>query len=409
MINSVQLLRNIGQFHSVDAARLPLARLTLVYAENGRGKTTLAAVLRSLASGDPLPITERRRLAAAHPPHAVVECRGGPPAAIFENNAWNRRLADLAIFDDVFVDNNVHSGLAVQAHHRQSLHELILGAQAVTLSTQLQGLVERIENHNRELRTKERAIPAADRGPFSVDEFCALPARADIDAAIQEAERALAGARDQNAIRTTRAFDSLSLPPLDTEAIDSILRQDLQTLDAATLGRVQTHLAGLGEGGEAWVADGMRRVPQSDAEVSQGTCPFCSQTLLTSPIIHHYREYFSDAYAALKRSVSATLDDVTGAHGGDASAGFERAVRVAVELRQFWSRFCDIAEVTLDTAAIVRDWGSARDAVVSQLAAKQAAPLDRLTLSNTARAAVTTYDAHRETITEINQRLAGSQ
>lgn len=68
MINSIQLLRNIGLFDSVSAgANISLARLTLVYAESGRGKTKLAAILRSLATGDPIPIAERRRLAAQHP------------------------------------------------------------------------------------------------------------------------------------------------------------------------------------------------------------------------------------------------------------------------------------------------------------------------------------------------------
>jgi hypothetical protein len=65
---------------------LTLGRLTLVYAENGRGKTTLAAILRSLTSGDPIPIAERRRLAALHLPHVVVS-RDGGPAAMFQNNA----------------------------------------------------------------------------------------------------------------------------------------------------------------------------------------------------------------------------------------------------------------------------------------------------------------------------------
>lgn len=56
MIRRVQLVRNIGKFASVTVpANLPLARLTLIYAENGRGKTTLAAILRSLASGSPIP------------------------------------------------------------------------------------------------------------------------------------------------------------------------------------------------------------------------------------------------------------------------------------------------------------------------------------------------------------------
>ncbi len=52
MINRIQLLRNIGQFDSVNtAANIPLNRLTLIYAENGRGKTTLSAIFRSLSVG----------------------------------------------------------------------------------------------------------------------------------------------------------------------------------------------------------------------------------------------------------------------------------------------------------------------------------------------------------------------
>ncbi len=67
MIVRLRLLRNIGTFDSVaTGATIPLSRLSIIYAENGRGKTTLAAVLRSLATGDPLPISERRRLTAQH-------------------------------------------------------------------------------------------------------------------------------------------------------------------------------------------------------------------------------------------------------------------------------------------------------------------------------------------------------
>jgi len=114
MINRLQLLRNVGQFDAVDtAAGIPLRRLTLIYAENGRGKTTLAAILRSLGTNDPLIVTERRRLGATNGPHIVLDCDGGPPAAMFANDVWNRTLDNVAVFDDVFVDRNVYSGLGV--------------------------------------------------------------------------------------------------------------------------------------------------------------------------------------------------------------------------------------------------------------------------------------------------------
>lgn len=406
MINRIQLIRNIGQFDSVNgAANIPLARLSLVYSENGRGKTTLVAVLRSLATGDPMPIAERRRLAAQHPPHVVLECGGGPPPAVFRNNAWNRTLPDLLVYDDVFVDENVHSGLTVQAYHRQNLHEWVLGAQAVALSQRLEARVTHIETHNTALRAKAGAIPTAERGPFSVDEFCVLPCRTDVDQAIQEVERALAAARDQDVIRTMPTFDFPILPAFDLVAIESTLQQDLPALDTATLAQVKTHLAAVGLGGEAWVADGMPRILQGSGNASAGTCPFCAQDLEGSPVIQHYRAYFSDAYATLKRTVSDLAEAVNRLHSGDVLAGFERAVRVAVERRQFWSRFCEVAEIVLDTAAIERDWRAAREAVIAQLAAKQFAPLDRMVLSAGTRAHVATYDAHRSAIAAFNQRL----
>jgi wobble nucleotide-excising tRNase len=405
MINSIQLLRNIGLFDSVAAAaNMLLARLSLIYAENGRGKTTLAAILRSLATGDPVPIAERRRLAAQHPPHVVLNCDGGPPAAMFRNNTWNRTLPNMAVFDDIFVDRNVYSGLAVEAGHRQNLHELILGAQAVALIQQLQRLIRRIEEHNAAMRDRAGAIPATVRGGLSADDFCALPARADIDAAIQAAERNLAAARERDPVRTTPLFDVLTLPSFDTGAIDQTLGEDLPALDAAAAARVQGHLASLGPGAETWVGDGIRRIaPPSDA--ARVDCPFCAQELAGSPVINDYRGYFSAAYADLKRRVSDIVAGVNRAHGNDLPAAFERAIRIAVERRQFWSRFCEAPEIAVDTAAIVGDWQAAREAVAAALQAKQAAPLERIALSEQARNAVATYEAQRRRIADLGAEL----
>lgn len=280
MIEKIQLLRNVGQFDSVNAAQFDLLKLTLIYAENGRGKTTLAAVLRSARTGDPSTILERHRLGALHPPHILLRDRTGMIA--FQDGTWSRTLPDIVVFDDQFVSENVCSGMELETEHRQNLHELILGAQGVTLNAELQGHVDAVEQHNKNLKGLQETIPAAVRGRFTIDAFCAVDARADIDEAIQEAERGLAAAKSSEAVRTRPPFSAVDLPVFDMDALNGVLQRGLPELDAEAAARVQAHLRRLGAGGENWVAEGVPRI-------ADDTCPFCAQDLRASPVIAHYQ------------------------------------------------------------------------------------------------------------------------
>lgn len=143
MVRSLNFLRNIGRFDNVNAgAQLAFNRLTVIYAENARGKSTLAAILRSLATGRGELIAERSRLGAAHAPHIVIDT-GTPPPAMFQNGSWNKTAPEIVVFDDTFVAENVCSGIDVGTTHRQNLHELIVGAQG----RPCQGIAERGRPH----------------------------------------------------------------------------------------------------------------------------------------------------------------------------------------------------------------------------------------------------------------------
>ena len=97
----------------------------------------------------------------------------------------------------------------------------------------------RIEEHNRALRALAEAIPAEARGAMAVDAFCALPARADIDAAIQEAERNLAAARSADAVRQAATFGAFSLPSFEIQTINSLLARTLPDLESVAAASVQ--------------------------------------------------------------------------------------------------------------------------------------------------------------------------
>lgn len=279
LIERIQLLRNVGQFDSVNAgAQLPFAKLTLIYAENGRGKTTLASILRSLGSGDPDLVIERHRLGATNPPHVVLRIAG--TVVQFQNDAWSAPMPQIASFDDAFVAANVCSGVEIAAGHRQNLHELILGAQGVALNATLQGCVTSIEAHNRVLAQKSSAIPEDMRGGMSLDAFCALGEISAIEAAIEDAERNLAAGRAADAIRQRADFAPLSLPTFDVASINVLLARTLPDLEAEAAASVRDHLHRLGHGGESWVSDGMSRIQSASDGSGYEVCPFAPRTSL---------------------------------------------------------------------------------------------------------------------------------
>ena len=203
----------------------------------------------------------------------------------------------------------------------------------------------------------------------------------------------------------TPLFESLALPAFDIEVIEETLSRELADLDTAAEASVRAHVKALGAGGEQWVSDGMQRIAIS---VEEGFCPFCTQGISGSTLLTHYRGYFSQSYIDLKNAVAALQRRVHSTHAGDIPSAFERAVRVAGERRQFWSRFCEVPAVAIDTAAIVRDWNAAREGVLVELEAKLSAPLEPRVLPGEVREAITVYEAHRQDIADLSSRLIAS-
>jgi wobble nucleotide-excising tRNase len=407
MVSHIALLSNVGQFEAVTPGpQMPFSRMTILYAENGRGKTTMAAILRSLSTGDPKLIADRHRVGVTAPPQIVVESGPGLQHT-FQNGAWSAPLPELVVFDDAFVTENICSGIEIEAGHRQNLHELILGAQGVALNRALQGHVAAIEEHNKKLRLKEAAIPANVRFGLGVEDFCALPAVADIDVRIAEAERSLAAAQAAAAVQAQPMFAPLSLPVFDVDGLNALLARSMATLDADAAARVQAHLGMIGENGERWVGEGVSILAKAGEPWAENDCPFCAQPLATAAILKHYQAYFSEEYGALKAALASANREISTAHSGEAPAAFEREIGLALQRRTFWAQFLDLPEITVDTADIARAWKSARDSVQGALNAKRAAPLDATVLDATALASIDVFHAKCAEIAQVSTSLTG--
>ena len=149
MIRQFKYIQNVGRFAQIKGnADTALKRLSLIYSENGRGKTTLCAILRSLSSRENAPILERHRLSATSESKVVLDIDGND--VVFDGSAWSTAGPPVLVFDEHFVDANVHSGLSIEAGHRQNLHVAFVTEPAS---------IRRILAHRNNNPSRQRAPP----------------------------------------------------------------------------------------------------------------------------------------------------------------------------------------------------------------------------------------------------------
>jgi wobble nucleotide-excising tRNase len=146
-------------------------KLTLLFAENGRGKTTHCAILRSLQSGQTEFISERKTLGTNDP--ATVQIRLGGNTLTFRNNEWSVTHPDIAVFDSVFVHDNVYAGDYVDHQHKKNLYRVIVGAQGVQLARRIKELDGMIRDTSTEIRTKKAGASNALPNGTTLDEYIA--------------------------------------------------------------------------------------------------------------------------------------------------------------------------------------------------------------------------------------------
>src|SRR5690348_2620308 len=101
MLLRFETIEQIGRFASLKQKAPSFTRLTLVFARNGYGKSTLCAILRSASSGDVNYIHSRKRLGARSEPRVQSKWTSGGDV-LFANGKWSSCPREILVFDQEF-------------------------------------------------------------------------------------------------------------------------------------------------------------------------------------------------------------------------------------------------------------------------------------------------------------------
>lgn len=371
MISKLIHIKHLGRFtNAITEGAVKLKKFTLVFGENGLGKSTLCDILRSLQTGEPEMLLGRATLGATSTPEIGLLV-DNERRITFTCSQWTANLPDLAIFDAAFVARNVYSGDSVDLEHRRSLYGLVIGSEGVTYARRISDLDAASRSKSADIRTQEQSLSAQLLLGMSLDRFLSLQDVADVDAMIAAHEQRVAAAEEAEAIKTAPALIEVSVPAVPTDFVP-LLERGIEHVsreaESATKRHIQHH--GMRTKGMNWLSEGLRFIVDN-------TCPFCGQDLERSlSLVQSFRAYFSDEYNTLKADI-ATMESLLSASLGDKVAA---SVDLAVERNKtslsFWGRFVSVQLPTISNISAV----IARSAVSCSLllSQKRSNPLDSI-------------------------------
>ncbi len=340
-----------------------LEPVTAIYADNGRGKSTLAAVMRACELADAGRVNARRTIDSPKPPEIDFLLATGSHVE-FKANAWSGGAPTISVFDSEFVEQNVYSGFEVRPEQRQALLEFALGDQTVKLKKQVEQLSQAIKVQTARRSEAENTLAIYAR-PLELDAFLQLQPVADGQEQIDALQKRVQATQNAQALNSRK--DPLELPDIqfDVNALFDVLERALPEVEQEAEGLVRAHLARHDKAGvEDWVSRGQ-------TYISRDECPFCGQGVGNLALIRAYQSYFNQAYREFKNEIAELESKVVRGLGDGLVDALQSASETNAARIEAWKDQTPLPTPSIDTATLRSSVQAIRTSLLALVATKQ--------------------------------------
>ncbi len=376
MLEKIIRIDNVGVFKAGVPTAVTLKNVTVVYADNARGKSTLSAVLRACGAGDVQSLQARKTIGATG--NQSIQLRfqnaGSGTNVSFDGNAWSASVDNLHVFNQDFVERNVYAGAAVTPEQRASMLELALGADAVVQREEFQKQSEAQRGATQRVTATETALRGYHRGS-TLAAFLALTPVSDGPQQIAELDRQLNDARSVQQILGRQGFRQLTVPTHNFDAISAIALTHFEGLQDQVEQVVRQHFdAHLSGETERWVGDGLRHNANE-------LCPFCGQETVGLPLLEAYKSYFNQAYKEHLQRV-ASLQGLAEHQVSDGLLPeWSASIDFNAVVLEGWAGLLKLEHPLFDIAGSQRAIAAARAKVLEVVKEKALKPLEAVDIS----------------------------
>jgi len=394
VIKKILRLKNVGLFADAVPAKQPidLDKTTIIYAENGRGKSTLASTFRACSLGDSGRIKARKTIDAVNETEIDLLFQNGRHITFSETSSWNVSCPEIMIFDSEFVDQNIYSGFEVRSDQRQSLLEFALGDDAVQLKKNLDDITSAIDQETRKKTDIEKQL-SGYLGPFELQGFIDLPPDEQVVGEIENIQHRIDAARYIQPILQRQLPKNIVSLCFDVDATSELLGRNIDDLAKESEKAVSSHLAKHNLSKlEDWISRGQNFILDNE-------CPFCGQSLTGIELVQAYQSYFSQAYNDLKTEFAKLANNVNKQLGDSWIGLVEGNISTNAAHIDAWKDQVSITSPTVNINILKEQLNRFHQHITNLIERKQLQPLESVDTEGT------DY-GFREAISPINQQIA---
>jgi wobble nucleotide-excising tRNase len=326
-LKRIKEIKNIGKFCNVtNIAGIEFSATTIIYANNGNGKSTFTSILRSLHTGNNKILIGKKTLGSNGAKKIEIDFEDNPSPLIakFESKKWSIPPNDrVFIFDSKFISENIFDGEKLGDDHKANLHKVVVGAEGkkyAEIVSEAMVKVKKCEQSKRDLSAQYTASVFSKI--YTLDDFLKIKKDDEIDKKIEEKKQELQFANQFN-----KPAD-LKLRSPNLLSISTVLEKKIESLHDDVEKKIKDHadkhLVFSGAGVPLLNAVNNMKLGEN--------CPFCGQdTSAVSDLMDAYKTYFDKSYQDLQKEISETRAGVT-------SWDIEGLITILLEEIESWNK-----------------------------------------------------------------------
>lgn len=421
MITKITQIENLSRFKSFSSSHssLELSSANLLYAPNGRGKSTISDIVRSFLTNDTSIITQRA--SRVYPGTPAVHITHSSPlkhSHFGSAQTWSNLLTDTdcLVFDKAFIQQNVYAA-TVEHDHKKKMYTLLVGSGAIAAKSEV--------SKKRQILTSVQKTKSDIAGQFArlgtrglnIEDFAAMTAEDETSLAKERADikKKLEAVGSPEIVKAKHELIKITHPYSVEEDLKDACTRTVTGGSKAAVQLVKEHsrqhIHGTSQQRKEFLASSVSAMGSEDA----AHCPTCGQSLVGTPeeLVKALFTVFSNDYLLLRKQVLNEYESLERLNAESIEGAVKSNAELNLTRHSEWQAYIKELPAIDDLSGIDE---AARNLVTSKkaLEEKLAEKYDDVALSidselTSYSAAVSSYSSkvrrYNEVVEEINKQI----